>query len=197
MDREKMIDGLRQFLSAFGDQLAGEDLELIAGKVADAWSTELLAGYHERPEEILASSWTESDTDMVLMRDIDLVSICNHHLLPFVGKAQIAYVANQKIVGLSKLARLAQCFARRLQTQERLTNQIATALMEELEPRGAACVIEAEHLCVLARGVKQRDSRVVTMAFRGVFQDDPAYRERFFALIGSTQRKVSHLRNEK
>ena len=183
MDREKMIDGVRQFLSAFGDVLAGEDLELIASNVAETWSTELLRGYETQPAEILNASWTEHDTDLVLMRDIDIVSLCNHHLLPFVGKAHIAYLPGNRIVGISKLARLADCLARRLQTQERLTNQIASVLMEVLEPRGTACLLEAQHLCVAARGVEQHGSRVITMAFRGVFENDRAYRERFLALV--------------
>jgi GTP cyclohydrolase I len=121
-------------------------------------------------------------SNMVMVRDIELYSLCEHHMLPFFGKAHVAYIPNGKIVGLSKLPRLVEVYARRLQVQERLTEQIATAIQETLEPQGVGVVIEAYHLCMMMRGVEKQNSKTITSAVRGLFRSDPRTREEFLSL---------------
>ena len=125
---------------------------------------------------------------MVLVRDIEFYSMCEHHMLPFFGKAHVAYIPGGKIVGLSKMARVVDVFARRLQVQERMTDQIADALGKELQPRGVGVVIEAQHLCMMMRGVQKQDSSTITSAMRGAFLDDPATREEFLRLVHNRSR---------
>jgi GTP cyclohydrolase I len=125
----------------------------------------------------------EPHENMILVRDIELYSMCEHHMLPFFGRVHVAYLPNGKIVGLSKIPRIVEVFARRLQVQERLTDQIADALMEVLIPLGAGVVIEASHLCMMMRGVEKQNSRTVTSALRGVFRDDPKTRSEFLRLV--------------
>jgi len=127
--------------------------------------------------------FAESHTNMILVRDIELYSMCEHHMLPFIGKAHIAYIPDGHIVGLSKLARVVDIYARRLQVQERLTEQIAQALTDVLNPRGVGVVIEAAHLCMMMRGVQKQNSKTVTSAVRGSFRDDPKTRDEFLRLI--------------
>ncbi|TFG53386.1 MAG: GTP cyclohydrolase I FolE [Gemmatimonadales bacterium] len=124
----------------------------------------------------------EAHESMIMVRDIELYSLCEHHMLPFFGRAHVAYVPNGRIVGLSKLPRLVDIFARRLQVQERMTDQIADALMGVLNPRGVGVVIEAAHLCMMMRGVQKQNSKTVTSAMRGIFRDDPKTREEFLSL---------------
>ena len=121
---------------------------------------------------------------MVLEKDITFYSMCEHHLMPFYGKAHIAYVPDGKVLGLSKLARTVECFARRLQLQEKMTGQVAEAVMEYLKPRGVMVLLEAEHMCMTMRGVKKPGSRTVTTAVRGIFETDPLLQERFFHMLG-------------
>jgi GTP cyclohydrolase I len=133
--------------------------------------------------EVGDAVFPEEHASMILVRDIELYSMCEHHLLPFFGRAHVAYVPDGRIVGLSKLPRIVEVFARRLQVQERLTDQIADAVMEVLEPQGVGVVIEAAHLCMMMRGVEKQNSRTVTSALRGIFRDDPKTREEFLDLV--------------
>jgi GTP cyclohydrolase I len=130
----------------------------------------------------------EEHENMVMVRDIELYSLCEHHLLPFFGKAHVAYIPNKRIVGLSKLPRIVDMFARRLQVQERLTDQVAQAIEEVLEPRGVGVVIEAFHMCMMMRGVEKQNSRTITSALRGVFRDDGKTRDEFLRLAYSASR---------
>lgn len=134
-------------------------------------------------EEVGEAVFPEEHASMILVRDIELYSLCEHHLLPFFGRAHVAYVPNGRIVGLSKLPRIVEVFARRLQVQERLTDQIADAVMDVLEPQGVGVVIEAAHLCMMMRGVEKQNSRTVTSALRGIFRDDAKTREEFLDLV--------------
>jgi GTP cyclohydrolase I len=145
----------------------------------------LTQGSKQDPFEIVGRAVFEEDyNEMVVVRDIEVFSLCEHHLLPFYGKCHIAYLPNGKIVGLSKLARLADAFARRLQVQERLTTQIAEAIQTIVEPKGVAVVVEARHLCMMMRGVEKQNSNVVTNCLLGLFQSDPRTRSEFFSVIG-------------
>ena len=145
----------------------------------------LTSGYNQDPEQILKKALFKEDyNEMVIVKDIELYSLCEHHLLPFFGKAHIAYIPNGYIVGLSKIPRVVDCFARRLQVQERLTDQIINCLQETLNPLGVAVVIEAKHMCMMMRGVQKQNSTTTTSAFRGAFQAQET-RSEFISLIGS------------
>ena len=146
-----------------------------------AWLTR---GYAQTVEEVVgAGVFDEAHENMVLVRDIELYSMCEPHMLPFFGKVHIAYVPNQRILGLSKLPRIVEVFARRLQVQERLTDEIADAIMDVLEPRGVGVVIEAQHLCMMMRGIQKQNSSTVTSALRGEFRDCPMTRQEFLRLV--------------
>jgi GTP cyclohydrolase I len=143
----------------------------------------LTRGYEMSVREVVGQAiFDEDHHNMVIVKDIEMYSLCEHHLLPFFGKVHIAYIPNGRIVGLSKLPRLVEVFARRLQVQERLTEQVASSLMEVLDPRGVAVVIEAEHLCMMMRGVEKQNSKTITSAMRGVFLDDVGTRDEFLRL---------------
>jgi GTP cyclohydrolase I len=147
----------------------------------------LLSGYELNVADVINGAvFAEPYEEMVLVRDIEVYSLCEHHLLPFFGKAHVAYLPRGRIVGLSKLPRIVEVFARRLQVQERLTTQIAGALNEALDPYGTAVVIEASHLCMMMRGVEKQNSRTVTSALTGAFQRDPKCRTEFLELLGRT-----------
>lgn len=144
----------------------------------------LTRGYQMTAREVIGDALFQEDYDnMVLVRDIEFYSMCEHHMLPFFGTAHVAYVPNGTVVGLSKVARVVDVFARRLQVQERLTDQIADALVEVLEPKGVGVVLEAAHFCMMMRGVEKQNSRTVTSALRGEFRTDPATREEFLRLV--------------
>ncbi|ABL65024.1 GTP cyclohydrolase I [Chlorobium phaeobacteroides DSM 266] len=146
----------------------------------------LTRGYRQNPEELLKKAvFTESYDEMVLVRDIDIFSMCEHHLLPFFGKAHVAYIPDGKIVGLSKIGRVVEVFARRLQVQERLTQQIRDAIQDVLNPKGVAVVIEAKHLCMVMRGVEKLNSVTTTSAMSGEFISSPSTRSEFLRLIGA------------
>lgn len=154
-------------------------------RVVRSWG-ELYGGYEQDPKKILGTTFEQEGyivSEMILCKDIELYSTCEHHLLPFYGRAHVAYIPSKRIVGLSKLARLVDCFSRRLQIQEKLTNQIADALDEHLKPKGVAVVIEAKHHCMCSRGVAKQNSTMVTSALRGVFRKHAVTRQEFLGLI--------------
>ena len=170
-------------LEALGEDPRREGLVNTPARVARMYA-EVFSGIHEDPCDQLETVFAEENhRELVMVRDIPFYSMCEHHFLPFHGQAHVAYLPNGKVTGLSKLARVVEGFARRPQMQERLTTQVVEALMEALEPRGAAVVVEAEHLCMGMRGVKKPGSLTVTSAVRGIFADNPATRAETFALL--------------
>jgi GTP cyclohydrolase I len=178
---EKHVDAI---LRALGEDPEREGLRKTPERVARALA-EMTRGYAQDPEKIINGAlFTEDYSEMIIMKDIDFFSMCEHHILPFFGKAHIAYLPKGKIVGISKLARLVDVYARRLQVQERMTTQIASLLMEKLKPEGVAVVVEAEHLCMRMRGVEKQNSYVVTSAMFGVFRERQGTRDEFMNLIG-------------
>ena len=173
---------VRDQLGLLGEDAQREGLLRTPDRVAKAMAF-MTRGYSERLEDVVGEALFQEDHhNMVMVRDIELYSLCEHHLLPFFGKAHVAYIPNGRIVGLSKLPRLVDHFARRLQVQERLTEQVALAVDEVLAPLGVGVVIEAYHLCMMMRGVEKQNSRTITSALRGVFRDDARTREEFLAL---------------
>jgi len=173
---------VRQQLAMLGENPGREGLLKTPDRVAKAMAF-MTRGYREQLADVVGDAiFSEEHRNMVMVRDIELYSLCEHHLLPFFGKAHVAYIPNGRIVGLSKLPRLVDHFARRLQVQERLTEEIAFAVEEVLQPLGVGVVIEAYHLCMMMRGVEKQNSRTITSALRGVFRDDARTRDEFLAL---------------
>lgn len=182
-DREKIEQAVRMILEAVGEDPNREGLLDTPARVARMYE-EVLAGMHDDGARHLEVHFEADHDEMVLVRDIAFYSLCEHHLLPFFGKAHVAYIPkNGRVTGLSKLARVVQAYAKRLQMQERMTSQIADTLMKHLQPLGVAVVVEAEHLCMSMRGVRQPGSRTITSAVRGVFRTDKRTRDEAFALI--------------
>jgi GTP cyclohydrolase I len=174
---------VRAILEQLGEDPSREGLAKTPARVARAYEF-LTCGYRQDPKAVINGAlFVEDYSEMILCRDIDFFSLCEHHLLPFFGKAQVAYIPKNQIVGLSKMARLVEVFARRLQVQERLTTQIATTLMEELDALGVGVVLKAEHLCMRMRGVEKQNSVVVTSAMLGTFRADARTRSEFLTLI--------------
>ena len=174
---------VEEMLVRLGEDPERDGLKRTPLRVAKAMDF-LTSGYGTSVDEVINDAVFEDDgEEMVVVKDIEFYSLCEHHMLPFFGKVHIAYVPNGKIIGLSKLARLADVFARRLQVQERLTNQIADTLMEILEPRGVAVVAEAQHFCMMMRGVQKQGSSTVTSAFRGDLKDDREARNEFLRMV--------------
>jgi len=182
VDIARIEKAVREILLAVGENPDREGLLKTPNRVARAYA-ELMAGLPIDPREHLKTVFRERYDEVVLLRDIEFHSLCEHHLLPFTGKAHVAYLPDGKVVGLSKLARLVEGYARRPQVQERLTTQIADALMEELNPIGAACVIEATHTCMTIRGAKKHGSTMVTSALRGIFKENPSSRAEILSLM--------------
>src|ERR1700753_1763263 len=182
VDLPRIEKAVREILLAIGEDPDREGLKKTPARVARSYD-ELMAGLREDPRAHLKTVFHERYDEIVLLRDIEFHSLCEHHLLPFTGRAHVAYLPDGKVVGLSKLARLVEGYARRPQVQERLTTQIADALMEELHPIGAACVIEATHTCMTIRGVKKHGSTMVTSALRGIFKDNAASRAEILSLM--------------
>ena len=182
VDVPRIERAVREILLAVGEDPDREGLLNTPNRVARAYG-ELMAGLRTDPRAHLKTVFHERYDEVVLLRDVEFHSLCEHHLLPFTGKAHVAYLPDGKVVGLSKLARLVEGFARRPQVQERLTGQIADAMMEELNPIGAACVIEAVHTCMTIRGAKKHGSTMVTSALRGIFKENPASRSEILALM--------------
>jgi GTP cyclohydrolase I len=173
---------VRQQLTLLGEAPEREGLLKTPERVAKAMAW-LTRGYAEDARSVVGDAvFEETHENMVMVREIELYSLCEHHLLPFFGKAHVAYIPDGRIVGLSKLPRLVDVFARRLQVQERLTDQIANAVEEVLAPRGVGVVIEAQHLCMMMRGVEKQNSWTITSALRGTFRTDPATRDEFLRL---------------
>lgn len=179
---------IRDLLKELGEDPYREGLVKTPERVAEAWEY-FTSGYRQDLSEVLNGAvFVEQYNEMVLVKDIDLYSVCEHHLLPFYGKAHVAYLPKNKILGLSKVVRLVEMFSRRLQVQERLTCQIADTLMETLEPRGVGVVIEASHFCMIMRGVEKQSSRAVTSSMLGLFRECPMTRNEFLQLIAAPGR---------
>jgi len=174
---------VREILRRVGDDPDREGLQETPARIVRSWK-EIYGGYAQRAEEVLVTQFqAEQYDEMVLLRDIEFFSTCEHHMLPFHGRAHVAYLPHEKIVGLSKLARLTDLYARRLQVQERLTYQIATALQRVLKPKGVAVMIEAKHLCMCSRGVGKKEGQMVTSCLLGAFKENLASRTEFLALV--------------
>lgn len=180
MDREKVIKAVEALLIALGEDVSREGLKDTPRRVADAYA-ELLSGEGKTAEEHLTKTFESSGGELVLEKDIYFSSTCEHHLMPFFGKIAIAYIPQGKVVGISKLARTVEVFAKRLQIQERLTNQIAEEIMRCLSPKGVMVICEAEHTCMTCRGIKKAGSKTVTYAVAGEFPKD--MREEVFKLL--------------
>ncbi len=182
VDTERIRNAVKEILLAVGEDIDREGLRKTPERVARMYA-ELLAGMYEDPKEHLRGVFTENYDEIVLLRDIPFYSICEHHLLPFIGSAHIAYLPKGKVLGVSKLARIVDTFARRLQSQERLTYQIADFIMDSLKPQGTAVVLEASHSCMTIRGIKKPGSVMVTSALRGIFRKDPRTRSEVLSLM--------------
>ena len=187
--REDAEAAVRTLIAYAGDDPAREGLLDTPRRVVSAYE-ELFGGYRDSPDEILERTFSETGgyDDMVLVRDIPFHSHCEHHIMPFFGKAHIAYLPTDRVLGLSKLARLVEVFALRMQTQEHLNSQIANSICDVLKPRGVAVMMEAEHTCMSMRGVAKPGSSTVTTQFMGVFKDDPQMMQRFLTLVHSPKK---------
>ena len=182
VDTERIEKAVKEILLAVGEDINREGLKKTPERVGKMY-TELLAGMREDPKVHLRSVFTENYDEIVLLRDIPFYSICEHHLMPFIGSAHVAYLPTGMVLGVSKLARIVDCFARRLQTQERLTYQIADFIMNSLKPMGVTVVLEASHSCMTIRGIKKPGSTMVTSALRGIFKKDPRSRNEVLSLM--------------
>lgn len=179
-----MVSAVKSMLYAIGEDPDREGLRQTPFRVAKAWLTELFSGYTEDPGDYMTTFENEGYDQMILVKDVPVYSCCEHHALPFFGKAHVGYIPNDRIVGLSKIPRLVNTFSRRLQVQERLTAQIADAMVEHLDPKGVMVIIEAEHTCMSIRGVQAIGTTTTTSAVRGVFlSNEKESKEEFLRLV--------------
>jgi len=187
IDREKVMEAVRLLLEGLGEDVRRKPLSETPRRVADMYE-EILSGKDVDPTGVVRIFQSENYDEIVLVKDIPFYSMCEHHLLPFLGRAHVAYIpAKNRITGISKLARVVEICARRLQVQERMTTQIADSLVNALNPKGVLVVLEAEHLCMTMRGVQKPGSKTVTSVVRGLFRENPATRSEAMALIRTSQ----------
>ena len=187
-DHERIRDAVRVILEAVGEDPDREGLRDTPRRISDMYE-EIFSGLRTDPYSIMEVGFEESHDEMVVLRDIPFYSLCEHHFLPFHGVAHVGYLPKGRVVGMSKLARVVEAFARRPQLQERLTSQVAECIMEAVQPMGVGVVVQAEHLCMTMRGVKKPGSRMTTSAMRGHFRERPATRAEFLSLLGD---RLSH-----
>jgi len=184
MNQDRVAQLIRELLVELGEDPSREGLARTPERVAKSWEF-LTRGYRQTPQAVLNQAvFQASGSSMVIVRNIEIFSLCEHHLLPFFGRCQVGYIPRDKVLGVSKIARLADVFARRLQIQERLTEELAQAVMEATNALGVGVVVEAKHLCMMMRGVEKQHSSMVTSAVLGNFRTDPKTREEFLSLIG-------------
>ncbi len=183
IDQEKVKEAVRLLLKGIGEDTGREGLIETPDRIARMYG-EICGGMEMDVKEILSKTFVTEKTEMVLEKDIVFYSMCEHHMLPFFGKVHIAYIPDGRIVGLSKLARCVEVYAKRLQLQERMTEQIAEAVMEHLSPKGVMVLTEAEHMCMTMRGIQKPGSKTVTYAVKGAFREDARLQESFFRLLG-------------
>ena len=186
VDQTKIEEAVRLLLEGIGEDVNREGLRDTPDRIARMYG-EIFSGMDENAGEHLAKTFAVASNEIVLVKDITFYSICEHHLMPFYGKVHIAYLPDGKVVGLSKLARTVEVYARRPQIQEQMTIQIVEAVMEHSKPQGAIVMVEAEHLCMTMRGVEKPGSRTMTLASRGCFREDPKWQELFFRMIGENK----------
>jgi GTP cyclohydrolase I len=182
IDKQRLEAAVREILFAIGEDPDREGLRQTPHRVAEAYE-ELFAGLREDPRDHLRTTFDEDHKEMVVLRDIPFASLCEHHLLPFTGMAHVGYIPRGRIVGLSKLARLVEGYARRPQVQERLTSEVADAMMDELQPDGCGVVVEAVHTCMTIRGIEKAGATMVTSAMRGGFRNRPETRAEFMTIL--------------
>lgn len=182
VDQKKIKEAVTLLLEGIGEDVSREGLKETPDRIARMY-TEIFSGMDETPAEHLSKTFSVNGSDMVVEKDIVFYSTCEHHLMPFYGKAHVAYIPDGKVVGLSKLARCVEVFAKRPQIQEKMTAQIADAIMEYLKPKGVMVMAEAEHMCMTMRGVKKPGSKTVTFAARGVFEEDERLQGKFFGMV--------------
>ncbi len=182
VDKKKIEEAVKLLLEGIGEDINREGLQGTPDRIARMYE-EIFAGMDETPEEHLSVTFTQASSGMVLEKDITFYSMCEHHLLPFYGKAHVAYIPNGKVAGLSKLARCVEVYARRPQIQEQMTAQIADAVMEHLSAKGVMVMVEAEHMCMTMRGVEKPGSKTVTFATKGVFEENETLQRQFFEAV--------------
>ena len=180
---DSIQENLVRILQFIGEDVNREGLKETPNRIVRAYQNELFVGYNQKPEDILTTFAADGYDQIIMSRNIELYSMCEHHMLPFFGVAHVAYIPNERIIGISKLARLVDMYARRLQIQERLGEQVTSALMTYLKPKGAACIINAEHMCMKMRGVSKQAATMVTSSVKGVFFEDEKARKELMDLI--------------
>ena len=184
MDKDKIKQGVQLIIEGIGEDASREGLVETPDRIARMYE-EIFVGLNENASVHLSKTFSTQNTDMIIEKDITFYSMCEHHFLPFYGKAHIAYIPNGRVAGLSKLARTVEVYARRPQLQERMTVQIADAIMENLDAKGAMVIIEAEHMCMTMRGIKKPGSRTVTISSKGIFTEDAELRNTFLTMAGA------------
>ena len=183
VNKTRIAELVRELLVELGEDPEREGLQLTPQRMAEAL-TFLTSGYRQTPKQVLNGAVFQAHLNhMIIVRDIEIYSLCEHHLLPFYGRCHVGYIAKDKVLGVSKIARIVDCFARRMQIQERLTEQVAQAMLEEAQAEGVGVVMECRHLCMMMRGVEKQNSVMTTSVVLGSFRNDPATRQEFMTLI--------------